>query len=113
LQRAARSVAWPGCRRIRSGGAGGELVEEALRVDLPLLAALHLAELGAAVGLEDHREPRAHPVGLFELALEAAACEVDLDRVAGAARPPGELEGSRPLAGVGDRDEGVARCGRG
>ena len=51
-----------------------------------LLAALHVAQLGAAVGLEDQDAAGADPVGVLELALEAAPGEVDLGREPGVAQ---------------------------
>ena len=69
---------------------------------------LHVAQLRGAVGLEDEDAAGADPVGVLELALEAAAGEVELGREAGVAQLDGQRHRPLALARVGDRDEGVA-----
>jgi hypothetical protein len=63
---------------------------------------------GAPVGVEDEDPAGADPVGVLELALEAAAGEVDLDRDPRVAQFGRQRHRPLPLARVGDGDEGVA-----
>ena len=73
-----------------------------------LLAAVHVAQLGAAVGLEDQHPPGADPGRLFELPLEAAPGQIDLGREPGVAQLDRQRHRPPALPRVGDRDEGVA-----
>ena len=69
----------------------------------------HVAQLRRAVGLEDQHAAGADPVGVLELALEAAPGEVELGREPGVAQLGRQRHRPLPaLAVVGDGDEGVA-----
>ena len=91
-----------GTRSARSGGRlahdspPGHLVDKVAGVGRPLLAGRHVAQLRRAVGLEDQDARGADPVGVFELALEAAPGQVDLGREPGVAQL--DRQRHRPLA---------------
>src|SRR4051794_27171973 len=86
----------------------GQLGEDAVGTDFALVARAHVAELRGLVALEDDDALGADPVGVLELALEAAPGKVDLDREPG--RPHLSRQGHRPapLARVDDGDERIA-----
>ena len=64
----------------------GHLVDQVAGLDRALLAAVHVAQLGAPSASRISDPTGADPVGVFELALEAAPAEVDLGREPGVAQ---------------------------
>ena len=106
--RASRRLAVAVSGRVARRFSAGHLVDKVGRLDRPLLAGAHVAQLRRAVGLEDQDAAGADPVGVFELALEPAPAEVELGREAGVAQLDRQRHRPLPLARVGDRDEGVA-----
>src|SRR5689334_10938376 len=108
-------VSAPGRRRLSSIGVvalATDVVHDRARVDVALLAGLHVLERCALVA-EDRHVARAGPIRLLELALQAAAAELHAGGVAGPPRVGGEAERLVLERGAGVGDEQVEREGRG
>ena len=85
-----------------------ELLHRAGRVELALLAGLHVAQL-RAVGLEDHRAAGAEPVGLLHLPLDAPAREVEVGTEARLAQLGDERQRAVAPPILGDDEDVDAR----
>ena len=76
-------------------------------VDGSLLAALHIAQLQAAVGLKDDQAPSTDSIGMLELALQAAPGEVELGGETRVAQLPCQGDRPPPICIDSHRNKGV------